>query len=416
MIRELEAGPPARPAAAPQPHAARERRLTAVEALAGAERRHTPAGTLTYREVVRPLDSVVGRQPLQLLAAVTGHALSLLAPDQALSDVTPQQLLFLDIESTGLGGAGAITFLVTTARIEQAALVSRQYLAESPAEEAALMDALIADARLADNPVLVTYNGRTFDAPVLDSRAIMHRRRAGFEALRHLDLLPPARAVYRGWLPSCRLTVVAAEVLGHQRPEDDVPGAHVPGWYFSYLRGGDGRLLEPLARHNDDDVLELAALLARMSGLLDGTVAAEGPEALGVGRLLHRMRNPQARAHFARAARQLPPGSLRDEALTLLADLHKRAGRHDLAEPLWQAVSERGGAGAIAAHEELAKFYEHRLHRFARAAAVVEAALALVERAIAPTDRAQAERWRTALHHRLARLHSRADRTRARAS
>ncbi|MSP22325.1 MAG: hypothetical protein EXR66_04815 [Dehalococcoidia bacterium] len=145
-----------------------------------------------------------------------------------------------------------------------ATLRMRQYLAESPAEEGLLLDALLSDIResIAD-PVLVTYNGRAFDAPMLDGRATLHRRRAGFASRRHIDMLPPARHLYKGWLPSCRLAEVEAHILGVTRPSADVDGAEVPAWYFRFLRSGDMRFVEPIASHNLLDVLSLAALLGR---------------------------------------------------------------------------------------------------------------------------------------------------------
>src|SRR5690606_4313108 len=298
-------------------------------------------------------------QPLAPLAAVGGETLALLVPGAEVEDATAEDLVFLDIESTGLGGAGAIAFLVATARLERRdgaqVLVLRQYLAASPPEEAAVMDALLEDTGLDGDPVLATYNGRTFGAPMLAGRATMHRRRAGFEVLRQFDLLQTARAGYRGLLPSCRLAEVEAAVLGLTRPEGEVSGAAVPRCYFNYLRTRDERWVEPVIVHNAIDVLALAGLTARLAGLVTGEVEARGIDALVAGRLLAAARQSErACSYFERALEDLPPSPARQEAAARLAVLHKSAGRRDLAEPLWRQVAERRGHGRLRAHVELA--------------------------------------------------------------
>ena len=206
IIGEIERRPP-RPGTRPATNV--EPRLPAGWAV-----RQTQYGECAVRAVPYPLDGSVGREPLASLRDACGAALDVLAPDAGIGEATADELLFLDIETTGLGGAGAIAFLVASGRIEGEVLVIRQYLARTPAEEGALLDALLADTGLGErggaDPVLVTYNGRAFDAPMLDGRATMHRRRAPFDSLRHIDLLVAARKMYRGWLPSCRLAEVEA--------------------------------------------------------------------------------------------------------------------------------------------------------------------------------------------------------------
>jgi len=370
-----------------------------------AVRRETAEGAFTYRELRYGLDYCVGAQSLSELDAVAG-AIEVLAPDAEAEGAALEELLFLDIETTGLGGAGAIAFLVAAGRVEGGTFVLRQYLAESPAEEGALLDALIADTEVeTGEPVLATYNGRAFDAPMLDARATMHRRRAGFESLRHVDLLMPARAVYRGWLPSCRLATIESEVMGLTRPAADVDGAEVPAWYFRYLRTGDMRCIEPIASHNAIDVVSLAALAGRLGALVDGRRAPEGGESLGLARLFDAAYDLDASRHWLeRAVGELGPGEARREALMRLGLHHRRAGRHDLAEPLWWELVSTPGLWSLHAHEELAKYYEHRRRDFALASDIVERALALAVRA----DREYASpRHIEAFQYRLARLTSR---------
>jgi uncharacterized protein YprB with RNaseH-like and TPR domain len=375
--------------------------------------RETDTGPCTYREVAYPIASSIGAQPLDELAHAAGESLEALAPGEDLAGATPEELLFLDIETTGLGGAGAIAFAVATGRIEGGSFVLRQYLALSPPEEAGLLDALIEDSRLDEEPVLVTYNGRSFDAPVLDGRATMHRRRTGFESLRQLDLLYPARRMFRGLFESCRLSVIESAVLGVARHEmlhaEDVHGSDVPGWYFRWLRTGDARWLAPIASHNEIDVVSLGGLAGWFGASLTGQRQVHGVEALALGRLHMANRDPRAEATLSRALDELTASTARHEALMRLAAVHKRAGRRDLAEPRWVEAADAGETSTreLATLEplvELAKYYEHELHDFAAALRVVERALCVVETLLERHDRAQALRWSAMLEHRQSRL------------
>src|SRR5690606_32896662 len=201
------------------------------------ERRETPSGECWVITERFAMDHFVGSQPLSEVAHVSPSTYALLAPSEGVEDAGLEELVFLDIESTGLGGAGALAFLVAAGRFEggpgERAFVLRQYLATSPPEEAGVLCAVLEDYDVrGGDSVLVTYNGRTFDAPMLDGRATMHRQRAGFDALRHVDLLTPARTAWRGAIESCRLSMVETEILGLTRPVGEVSGSDVPGYYF----------------------------------------------------------------------------------------------------------------------------------------------------------------------------------------
>jgi uncharacterized protein YprB with RNaseH-like and TPR domain len=409
LIHRIEANGASEPMAPPVASA-----LAIDEAMPDLELRELPAGRVWVRELCTPLSDAVGEQPLDQLRHAEGDPLTVLARDEEVADASLGELLFLDIETTGLGGAGAIAFLVAIARVEDSwdgpVLQLRQYLAPSPPDEAALLDLLLEDVdAVGADPVLVTYNGRLFDAPFLDGRATMHRMRGGFDALRHVDLLHASRTVYRGALTDCRLATVEAEVMRLARHEDEVAGSQVPAWYFRFLRSGDARALWPIVEHNAVDVISLAALTGRLAAMVRGGVEAVGFEALGLGRLLARAgREAEAQRWYERALEDLTAGPQRDETLLRLAHLHKRAGRRPLAEPLWREVVAHGRSGVLAAWVELAKYYEHERREFARALEATEAALAHVDRTLARYDAGMAQRHRAALLHRRERVHSRA--------
>jgi len=416
------------PKSAAVPREARDtgRPCTALEVFPDAVRRETAEGVCTYREVRYPLAFEVGEVPLTELAQVDGDLLDLLAPREELSEATLGDLWFLDIETTGLGGAGTLVFLVATARIESdeagSAVVLRQYLAESPPEEAALLGALIEDGRFAEDPVLVTYNGRSFDAPMLDERATMHRRRAGLQGLRHLDLLHPTRLAFRGLLPSCRLGMVESEVLRMQRPFEDIPGAEVPAWYFRFLRVGDARMLRPIVEHNELDVIGMTGLLAWLAMGVQQQVAPSNDRAardvLAVGRLLSaRGRTTEAVRHLECSIR-LGSGERREsvpvleQGLLLLATIHKRDKQREQAAALWHRVLELPTRALLGPLLELAMYYEHERREFDVAIEMAERAREHIERWLQPRDPVRGGRALIEIEHRLLRLRSRSERAR----
>jgi hypothetical protein len=219
-----------------------------------------------------------------------------------------ERTLFIDLETTGIsGGAGTYAFLVGCAWFEGVTFRVRQFFMSTYAAERALLDALRGLA--ASVRLVVSYNGKTFDLPLIETRYLFNRMETPFGPLPHLDMLHAARRLWRtdvdaesSTRASCRLTVLEQAVCGHIR-EGDVPGFEIPSRYFHYLRTGDPRPLETVFEHNRLDLLSLAFLTARAAQL-----AGEGPsalqtarEAVGLGRLYERAGLlARARACFAR--------------------------------------------------------------------------------------------------------------------
>jgi uncharacterized protein YprB with RNaseH-like and TPR domain len=324
------------------------------------------------------------------------------------------RLVFIDLETTGLaGGAGTYAFLVGCGWFEppSPALPSRrgifrirQFFLSSFAAERALLDAL-GDAA-AGAGVIVTYNGKTFDLPLIDTRFVMNRMPSPFERLPHIDMLHPARRLWRGAGTardaeegSCRLSVVEQAVCGTVR-DWDVAGFEIPSRYFHYVRSGDARPLAAVLEHNRLDLLSLALLTSRAAQLLEEgpTGARTAREALGLGRLyakgglMH-----EARCCFAQA--RALPGDIasRAEALRAYAVLSRRERRHREAADAWREILQlRPCPPNIAreATEALAVHHEHRLRDPGSARTLALQALQFSSSA----------GRREALHYRLARL------------
>lgn len=237
--------------------------------LAGGQEEATPFGPCYLIERRYPLDHQHGPWPLGALTTVAPDLLAALGGDARLGSLPHERLVLLDTETTGLaGGTGTYVFLVglgfLTADTAGPAFVVRQYFLRELREERALLHAL--GATLARFGALVTFNGKSFDWPLLATRYTLARQTLPVAAWPHLDLLHPARRVWKHRLPSCSLGALEAAILGVRRV-NDVPGALIPDLYFRYLRDGDPRPLLPVLAHNEADIVSLAALLIHLGQL-----------------------------------------------------------------------------------------------------------------------------------------------------
>ena len=296
------------------------------------------------------------------------------------ASVKPGRLLFLDLETTGLGGgAGTYAFLigcgwfVLPSTGQSSCFRVQQFLLASHSAERAMLAAVAAVAETAAG--VVSYNGKSFDVPLIDTRFMFHRMRTPFSELPHVDMLHSARQLWKSESSSeqetpCRLTTFEQSQLGHVRDED-VPGFEVPSRYFHYVRTGDPRPLRAVLAHNRLDILALAMLTARAAQLLEqGAGAARtAREALGLGRLYERRGLvPEALSSYERAAETPSANSLvQAEALRACAVFYRRDRRFEEAAAVWRRILDlRRCPPNIAreATEALAVHHEHRRRDF----------------------------------------------------
>ena len=199
-------------------------------------------------------------------ARSTRHApISLFDPRLAAHAAWAERVVFFDIETTGLsGGAGTLAFVAGCGWFEDDGFRVRQFFLSGPADERAMLDAL-ADVFGAAS-LLVTFNGRSFDVPLIEMRWAFHRLDAPTDSLPHFDMLPPARRLWGGGRR--RLQPVVARAIALRRaPVGDVPGFEIPTRYFQFLRTGDVRAIEGVLEHNRQDVVSLAAVTAHALGI-----------------------------------------------------------------------------------------------------------------------------------------------------
>jgi uncharacterized protein YprB with RNaseH-like and TPR domain len=175
-----------------------------------------------------------------------------------------ENFVCFDTETTGLaGGVGTKAFMIGTAQWQRGEIVTRQLYLTALAGEAAMLSAFT--EALPRDAILVSYNGRSYDVPLLKGRYRIHRQSHPFEDLAHVDLLHPTRRAYRGMWENCRLATIERNVLGVVR-EDDLPGAAAPAAWLSFLRGVENRSLGRVLDHNRVDVRSLASLLKHYAG------------------------------------------------------------------------------------------------------------------------------------------------------
>jgi len=306
------------------------------------------------------------------------------------------KLLFVDLETTGLaGGAGSYAFLVGCGWFDRGRFHVRQFLLSSFASERALLEAVRDIA--GDVDAVVTYNGKSFDLPLIETRCSLNRLTTPFADMPHVDMLHHARRLWHGDDEGHRLSGLETSLLGHER-EGDVPGFEIPARYFRYVHTGDARPLGAVLEHNRLDLLSLALLTARAAQMLDeGVTGAATPrEALGMGRLYERAgMTSDALACFARAA-DMGPG-VHPDALYAHAVLLRRLRRYEAAAGVWQRLLDVDGCPPRLereAAEALAVHYEHRLRSLPSARRLAMRSLLL------DVTRTRRE----AIEHRLARL------------
>jgi uncharacterized protein YprB with RNaseH-like and TPR domain len=260
----------------------------------------------------------------------------------------PPRSLYIDTETTGLsGGSGTLAFLVGLAEMDGQQIRLTQFLITRFAAETALLTQIL--QRMTPAHRLVSYNGKTFDLPLLIARLRMRGLPTGIDRQAHLDLLHPVRRLFQRRWEDCRLTT-AERCLLHFTRHDDLPGAEAPEAWFAYLRRQDGDGLVRVLRHNRQDILSLAALHQTLGHAL-ARPDLYGVDFLGLGRWLQQVDESQARACLA-SHQQI----LCDDAKRLLGQLLRRAGRCQEAARIWE---ELAASGCIDSLERLSKYHEH---------------------------------------------------------
>ena len=335
----------------------------------------TPHGSCFVTEGLAAHSSLHGERPIESLCGLNMDAASILANDRLLGNRPLTDGLFLDTETTGLaGGSGTLTFLIGLGWFEKGGFATRQIFIRDFSEERAALSIL---ATLAEEKrFLVTFNGKSFDVGLLTTRFIMNRLQNPLIGMPHLDLLYPARRLVGHRLENCRLVTLEESLLGFFR-QGDVPGSEIPQRYFDWLRRRDAGPIADVFEHNRLDVISLAAVMACLTELIDDSrewTHTDLRDALAAARLLIERRDlPKAR-HLLEGIAESGQSDAAREAGRMLSLIHKRDGRWEDAVRLWNEMIRKDDGDRFAL-VELAKWHEHRIRDFERAADLVRHAL-----------------------------------------
>ncbi len=327
------------------------------------------------------------------------HSLS----EGAIASSHPQKWAFLDTETTGLSGStGTYAFLIGVGSIEHAGFRLRQFFMRNAGEEASLL------ARLAEYlsrfDVLITYNGKTYDQPLLEARFHAMRLPDPFTRLEHLDVLFGARRLWKLRLETCRLIELEYQILGVER-EGDLPGEMIPYYYFDYLRTRHALRLVPIFHHNALDILSLACLTSIVPCAFrspDDSGLRHGADLISLARwLLQSERREEAVRLFRRAVELGLPDHLLFRTLWDIAKAERQLGMTDSAVGILLELAASRNAYRLRACEELAKHYERRERNYITALEMTQRALALADTAAL---RKREQRLKARLARRRAKL------------
>ncbi|MBI3098934.1 MAG: ribonuclease H-like domain-containing protein [Planctomycetes bacterium] len=338
----------------------------------------TPSGPVWSARIDYPRDHACGRTALSSLVHSSREHLAWLGRDERLAELDWSRTLFLDTETTGLaGGTGTYAFLVGLARWRDGAFRLTQYFMRDFDEEPALLLAVRDEIEAAG--AIVTYNGKCFDAPLLDTRFGLNRLPVRLAGRPHLDLLFPARRLWKRRAGDCSLINLQAQILGVERV-DDVDGAEIPGIYYDFVRTGRADRLARVFAHNAEDLVSLAALTVRASMLAQdplGQPGVTGAELFSVGTMLAREGRNDASRSCLEAAIEIGLDETGDlEALWRLSLVYKRQKRWSEAARIWRTLLDDararpaplGAVPILSLLEELARHAEHVEHDTASAA------------------------------------------------
>jgi len=312
-----------------------------------------------------------------------------------------EDILFLDTETTGLsGGAGTVAFQIGVGYFTSRSFVVEQFLMHDYPEEPEMLQTV--NAILGRFPIICTFNGRTFDVPLLRSRFLMNRIQPVRIPEIHADVLFPARRLWKLRLKKCTLANLEEQLL-HVERTDDLPGALVPQTYFQYLKDGCFEPLERILEHNKQDIVSLAQLLFFMCRQVDMPEKIEAAEDLFS--LARAMEKNGQRDKAMKCYRMSSVGNMRSASFQAMALAEKKAGNFEAAASLYQTMLKNGDHPVLAC-EALAILYEHRMKDLSKAIGYTRQALLLMSEPSLFKDNTVQER-QIALQYRYARLRRR---------
>jgi len=271
-----------------------------------------------------------------------------------------ERLLFIDTETTGLGGSGTVAFLIGIGSVIGDNFQVRQYFLPDYPDEAAMLEAVREE--ITPDSIIVSYNGRAFDMPIIQDRMILHRVERNLEYADHIDLLHSTRRLYKRRLQSCRLSNIERNILSFFR-YDDIPGALVPAIYFDWLNTMNTNQLPGVIEHNLHDIVSLYFLMHRINVSMDTPEEAiyDPDDLYSVARIYEKRKEHERVSGILESFDGIISESGRFDIIFMQSLSYKRRGKLARAVSLWNEIAEANAPETFHALIELAKYYEHRL-------------------------------------------------------
>ncbi len=367
-------------------------------------------GFFLYRRTF-PCDFPLGEVPLGVGLSCDGRQIALSACDDNLRNFDPQKTCYVDTETTGLaGGAGTVAFLIGLGYFRDESFTLDQCFMRDYDDEGPML-AYLAE-RFGEFDCVVSYNGKSFDLPLLRTRFVQHRIPSPFTNIAHYDLVHAARRVWKKRLSDCSLNNIERVILKFYR-EGDVPGYLIPRIWLDYLDSRDARPLKGVFYHHAMDILSLAAVAGHLSQRLanpDGPAFHHAEDQISVIRLYYKNKEYASVMEHARTFLDgsIVTDELRRECLSLLGNAAKRQGRYDEMYNAWKILHAEYPADSTGA-AELAKFLEHQFRNPREAAQVCRETLDALSREQGPAG-VTGDFQVSALRGRLKRLEAKLER------
>jgi len=347
------------------------------------------------------LDGRYGKVRLGDWLALAPGSLAIIAGSEVFAVVDPRRVVFFDSETTGLaGGTGTIPFMLGFGFFSEQSFQVKIFMLQDLDREGDFLLAVAEFLRQGEFSAAVTYNGKAFDFPLLETRYILQRQRFPLLDLPHLDFLFPARTLWKNTYDSRKLGYLGEMLLGLSR-SDDIEASSIPALYFSFLRSQAFSLIEPVMEHNAMDLVGLAAVvLLGLRYLEDYSLTADDGEILGLGMLCERAGLLEKAEAFYQIAKDVSAGSeVQTKVLRRLSVLMKKKKLYSEALELWQALSAGNDLGAM---REISIHYEHRDRNYAQAVTFVEKALSGAQ--LSPGQQQELEKRLERLRKKIAKL------------
>lgn len=330
-----------------------------------------------------PLETSYGKITLSSGLQIKGDVLTWLSRDSAFENLDLSNALFIDLETTGLsGGTGVIPFLIGLGYYRDDRFHVTQFFLGELAEEERMIQEFGQFLSQMNFQSIITFNGKGFDMPLLETRFILHRQPFSLSELPHLDFLYSARSLWRHKHESCRLYHLAREVVQADRAED-IPAAEVPGRFFQYLQTGNFEVIEPVLYHNQEDILSLLGVVIVGSIIFSEAGEEEFADAMdlyGAGKVMENVGEVEKSVHFFKRALE---GQLSEEislqARRKLSTYFKKGENWERAVSLWKemSASNRASPNQLYSFRELAMYFEHKMKKYEEALKVAEEGLVL---------------------------------------